>query len=206
MVESPWVSRKPRIHYAYKNFKNADGKERLAWLQELERVFPDTDSHQRIAGPFTLSHSMFVEKFNVMRTYRFHVAYDRRGADDWVTEKVYQSFLTGTIPIYRGPSNWKQYMPCKNASCVIDADAFSSMEALADHIRYLNNNHTAALAYFDWLNDPDVDVLQALINDSIDNWHCLMAKLIWPSLKDEDIDWYECRRQVARLLGSCSES
>lgn len=83
-----------------------------------------------------------------LMNYRFNVCYentqDRKG---YITEKIFNSFAAGSVPIYWGASNVTDYIP-KN--CFIDRRDFKDFSAVYDYIRtmdqttyetYLKNIH-----------------------------------------------------------------
>jgi hypothetical protein len=75
-------------------------------------------------------------KQETLKNYRFNVCYeniyDVRG---YITEKIFDSFAAGAIPIYWGASNVTDYIP-KN--CFIDRRDFKDFNAVYDYIRTMD--------------------------------------------------------------------
>ena len=75
-------------------------------------------------------------KLETLKNYRFNVCYeniyDVRG---YITEKIFDSFAAGVIPIYWGASNVTDYIP-KN--CFIDRRDFKDFAAIYDYIRTMD--------------------------------------------------------------------
>lgn len=68
------------------------------------------------------------DKRQLLKQYRFHLCYenmeDQRG---YITERIFESMFSRTVPIYWGASNIDEYVP---KECFIDRRAFSSNDEL----------------------------------------------------------------------------
>jgi hypothetical protein len=63
-----------------------------------------------------------------MQMYRFSICYENiRDVPDYTTEKIFDSFFSGCVPVYWGPPNITKYIP---EDCFIDRQKFSSHEEL----------------------------------------------------------------------------
>lgn len=68
------------------------------------------------------------DKMGTIKNYRFCLCYENTyGSPGYITEKIFDCFAAGTIPIYWGASNIEDYIP---SNCFIDRRAFSSMQEL----------------------------------------------------------------------------
>jgi hypothetical protein len=68
------------------------------------------------------------DKIGTIKNYRFNICYENtKDTPGYITEKIFDCFAAGTIPIYWGASNIEEYIP---KDCFIDRNAFSSMEEL----------------------------------------------------------------------------
>lgn len=73
-------------------------------------------------------------------TYKFVIAFENAIAPDYVTEKFFDPLLAGSLPIYRGAPNIKDFAPGEN--CFIHAKDFESPQALAAFINaYCKDEH-----------------------------------------------------------------
>jgi hypothetical protein len=78
----------------------------------------------------------------VLVGYKFYLAFENSDCEDYVTEKLYNAFLAGAIPIVRGPPDYSRYIPTNHS--VIHTRDFQSpkdlaaflTELLADEARY----------------------------------------------------------------------
>ncbi|MBX9744108.1 MAG: hypothetical protein K2X08_02725 [Chlamydiales bacterium] len=88
-----------------------------------------------------------INKMNDLKKYRFTYCLENsyKNNNGYITEKIFDAFAAGAIPIYKGASNIYQYIP---SHCFIDYDRFASLEELdqflftfteEDYNRYLFN-------------------------------------------------------------------
>lgn len=86
------------------------------------------------------------DKIDVMKNYRFAYCYENiQGKRGYITEKIFDCFAAGCVPIYWGASNVEEYIP---SSCFIDRRKFKSDEELylflkkmteEEHKKYIAN-------------------------------------------------------------------
>jgi hypothetical protein len=66
--------------------------------------------------------------FPVLQKYRFSIAYENtRDLPGFITERIFNAFFCGCVPVYWGASNITDYVP---KECFIDRREFSSNEDL----------------------------------------------------------------------------
>jgi hypothetical protein len=71
-----------------------------------------------------------VSKLETLQKYRFSICYENvRDLPGYITEKIFDSFFAGCIPVYWGASNISHYIP---EDCFIDRRKFSNHEELYD--------------------------------------------------------------------------
>lgn len=90
-------------------------------------------------------------KLDTIARYHFCCAFENAVAPDYVTEKIFDPLLAGTIPIYRGAPNVGEFVP---EGSYIDAADFPTPAALADHLRHLLKDEAAYAGYFAWRSRP----------------------------------------------------
>jgi len=66
-------------------------------------------------------------KINTLKNYKFTIAYENTREQDLITEKIFDCFASGTVPIYLGAGNIKKRIP---KDTFIDFDFFNSYENL----------------------------------------------------------------------------
>jgi len=98
-----------------------------------------------VQGEFATTHN---EKSEIIRYYKFVLAFENTEAEDYVTEKLFQVFVAGAIPIVLGASNAVDFAPSDHA--LIHANDFESIDALAEYLRYLDTHDEAYNQYIDF--------------------------------------------------------
>lgn len=82
--------------------------------------------------PFPSYRGEVNDKSSVLRRSKFSYCYENtRGPDNYITEKIFDSFLSGCVPIYWGPENVLEHIP---ANCFIDRQAFKDVAAVHRHL------------------------------------------------------------------------
>jgi alpha(1,3/1,4) fucosyltransferase len=72
------------------------------------------------------------DKYEVLSRYRFSICYENAyNIDGYITEKIFDCFLAGTVPIYLGAANITTHVP---AQCFIDKRDFGSYEELYEYL------------------------------------------------------------------------
>lgn len=79
-----------------------------------------------------LSDDGYRTKMEVMKDYRFTIAFENAIADDYVTEKFYEPLLSGSVPVYLGAPNIDRFAPSR--SSFIDVRDYDGPEHLAHAI------------------------------------------------------------------------
>ncbi len=75
------------------------------------------------------------DKLKTLAGYRFSLCFENSIAKGYITEKIFNCFCVGTIPIYFGAPNILDKIP---GNCFIDFRDFQSMEALFEHLKQLS--------------------------------------------------------------------
>jgi hypothetical protein len=73
-------------------------------------------------------------KYETMSGYTFAVTYENMELDGWINEKIFDAFLSGTVPIFRGAPDVTDYIP---EDCFIDPRRFATYESLEAYLRSL---------------------------------------------------------------------
>jgi len=68
------------------------------------------------------------DKIDVLKHYRFSICFENTGdRNGYITEKIFDCFCAGVVPVYLGAPNITKYIP---ESCFIDMRKFSSYQKL----------------------------------------------------------------------------
>lgn len=75
-------------------------------------------------------------KIETIKNYKFAICYENMGnVRGYVTEKLFDCFAAGTIPVYLGASNVTDYIP---ADCFIDRRKFNSEQELCTFLQSMS--------------------------------------------------------------------
>jgi hypothetical protein len=89
------------------------------------RFFPDT---KLVSNPKIFEG----EKLSLFEKYRYVFAFENyQGNDGYISEKIFDAFYAGAVPIYMGDNNISDHIP---KECFIDAREFKTYKALIKHI------------------------------------------------------------------------
>lgn len=106
-------------------------------------------------------------KIEIMRRYLFHLAFENQNTDDYITEKLWHTFQSGTIPIYLGASNIRDHLPHPTRSVIFINDflihendnnnnsdyntsKIVNITKLVNHLQRISNNRTLYYSYHQW--------------------------------------------------------
>lgn len=73
------------------------------------------------------------DKLETLSRYRFSICYENvQGLPGYVTEKIFDCFQAGTVPVYWGASDIQDLVP---SDCFVDRRSFDSDEQLLEHLK-----------------------------------------------------------------------
>lgn len=84
----------------------------------------------------------------LIEDYHFYLALENSNCKDYVTEKLYNAYVAGSIPIVDGPSDYGAFIPSTRS--VIRVDDFDTPKLLADYIRKVLANKELYESYFEY--------------------------------------------------------
>jgi hypothetical protein len=110
-------------------------------VRALNKIKPLT---RLLAPSFPSYRGKVVQKKTVLERYKFAICFENaRDIPGYITEKIFDCFVAGCVPVYWGADNVGSHIP---DSCYIDMKSFSSYEEL----------------YFFMTSMPDMDYLKYL--------------------------------------------
>ena len=95
-----------------------------------DRVYPDP----LLVAARTAYKGQLETKFETLASYDFALCFENVPLKGWVTEKIFECFFVGTIPIYLGATDIEDLVP---AECFIDMRRFETYDELARHLKSL---------------------------------------------------------------------
>lgn len=140
---------------------NSDQCGRDPYLSELMQHLPFDSygrflNNRKLSGPDHGTDS----KLEVLRRYRFTLAFENSMEPDYVTEKFFQPLMMGSVPVYRGAPNVVDFAP--DAGSFIDASQMTPRE-LAEHLRMVADDEAACARLLAWRAAPMRPGFAALI-------------------------------------------
>ncbi len=85
--------------------------------------------------------------------YMFYLAYENSIEDGYVTEKLFDGFISGSVPVYLGDHTTARKFIPHPKSVIFYSDFNHSAWDLFDYLKYLSNNRTAYEEHRAWRND-----------------------------------------------------
>ena len=133
-----WFERRhPNDFDLYGHGWDLPGLHRSQLLEHVNHRLNRFTAYRQLAGlQYPSYRGPIADKYEVLSRYRFSLCYENAcGIDGYITEKIFDCFLAGTVPIYLGASNITTHVP---SQCFIDRRDFSSYEELYDHLMRLS--------------------------------------------------------------------
>lgn len=88
----------------------------------------------------------FSDKWDALAPYKYSVAIENCSCPDWMTEKLYDCFLSHTFPFYHGCLNVTKYFNSK-AFCPIDINSFDDSKRAIENILNAPNHYNQHLEF-----------------------------------------------------------
>lgn len=129
--------------------------------------------------PFTTYSSYrgsVANKKEVMSKYKFAICYENvRDLNGYITEKIFDCFFSGTVPIYWGASNITDYIP---KDCFVDRRQFKTNEELYEHIINISDEEYITI----------IKNIEKYLNKQTDgNFSCNMfSKIVCDSIMEKE--------------------
>jgi len=91
-------------------------------------------------------------KLKVISRHLFYLAFENSNSVDYVSEKVFDGLIAGTVPVYLGAPNIDDYLPGKK--CIINASNFGNAAELGKYLLSLQKNRKEYESYLAWKKEP----------------------------------------------------
>lgn len=189
---------------------------RIRYLRELMEYL-EIDSYGRCEHNIDLPKEMQGEvyanhgkamrnKVKLFEDYKFVLAFENNNVTDYITEKIYNVFQAGSIPIYMGSSTIDDWVPGEHS--MIRTDHYSGPKELAEYILKLDQDDDLYNEYFEWKK-------KGILNTFIDkykkcvfyNSECRLCQHIADSIQPSDfkVDENEPYRCLSMKADSWAE-
>jgi len=101
-------------------------------LARLKDIYNSRNIREQLKA---IGYSM--DKYSTLSNYRYAICYESMGIDGFITEKIFDCFFSGTIPIYLGAPDIYNYVP-KNT--FIDKRLFKNYKELGKYLDGLDES------------------------------------------------------------------
>lgn len=136
---------------------------RIEYLTELMKYL-DIDSYGNWQRNKFISHDEgYTTKLNIIKDYKFTIAFENAIGKDYVTEKFFDPLIMGSVPIYLGAPNINEFLPGKNS--FIDVRNYPSAQSLALDIKKYCEDSILYSSLLEWKHYPLNKTLMNLIDD-----------------------------------------
>ena len=124
-------------------------------------------------------------QFRLLRSHKFYLAFENHRLEGYVSEKFYWALLRGQVPVVWGAPDIARHAP--GPGSYIDASAFPTPAALAQHLLALAADDAAYASYHAWRTERSFE-------DYGDVLRSELVEMLWVGSKSmEPADWYACR-------------
>jgi len=134
--------------------------ERNEYIMKLMQLLP-IHSYGRYLHNMDMPEDAHHKK-DVLAKYKFHLAFENSNTRDYVTEKIFHAFYAGTVPVYLGAPNIDDFCPSNHS--IIKVSDFPSLEALAEYMKYLDQNEEEYNKYLSWKHEGFSDNFKHLLS------------------------------------------
>ena len=129
-----------------------DKSGRLAYARELMRHMELHSYGKQLQNRHLPGDTGRAAKLDTIAGYKFTLAFENACAPDYVTEKFFDPLIAGSVPVYLGAPNVSEFAPSDR--CYVDASRFETPKALAEYLRFLDEDEAAYQAYLAWRGEP----------------------------------------------------
>ena len=138
-------------------------------------------------------HTRFGGK-KIYRNYPFYLAFENSIDVDYVSEKVFHALEAGTLPVYLGASNVKDFVPHRS---VVELRDHGSAEALAAYLKSLLDDPALYDSYFEWKRRPLPDAFVSKFGFVATHAKCRLCR--WAYATRYGYTWDQRRQIISDL-------
>ncbi|KAJ1453683.1 hypothetical protein M885DRAFT_523950 [Pelagophyceae sp. CCMP2097] len=153
----PWEHKRNAVAAFVSNCKNAGAEKRLALLGEVSKHVEVHSYgkclHNTDEPPSPAGENRGDAKRRILANYKFYLAFENAIVGDYVSEKVYDGLLAGSLPIYLGAKRVDRLTPAPEA-VIKFSDFGDDPRQLAAYLKMLQTNKTAYEKHFAWKEPP----------------------------------------------------
>ena len=156
------------------------------------------DSLSRCLQNANPPHNMTMKnKAAVQRQFLFHLAFENTCEDDYITEKLWGTLESGTLPVYYGAPNVKDHVP---PNSIISWHDFNNTQKLGEYLLKVAGNKTLYDSYHSWRTLP---LPQSFLNKyDFTHTHSSCRMCRWAHAKKYGFGWNHTTQSIQELSSS----
>ena len=162
---------------------------RLDFIKKLNEY-----KHVDIAGKNGINIGKRVEdKIEFLSSYKFSISMENSNSDGYLSEKIIESLISGTIPIYYGDYLIDEYI---NPKVYILIKGDNDIKEKIDYIKKIDKDDKLYLSILKeqiFLNDNYTNIIKKVQNDRINFWNNIFSRELLKIKRVDDINNdYKC--------------
>lgn len=115
------------------------------------------------------------ERLAVSARHKFTLAFENSIAVDYVTEKLIDAWIAGSVPVYLGAPNVAEFAPAPRS--YIDVTDFDGPDELARYLDYLDQHDDEYESYLEWKRVGPEPRFLAMLESVPEQTFCRVAEL-----------------------------
>jgi hypothetical protein len=165
-----------------RNCKSRNNRESVVRnLTQMMRVDSLSQCLHTAEPPSNLS---MTDKMAVQKEYLFHLAFENTCEDDYITEKLWGTFASGTVPVYYGAPNVKDHVP---PNSIISWHDFNDTTKLGNHLIKVAGDQQLYESYHAWRYQPLPEVFINKFNFTHTHSMCRLCR--WSYARTYGFGW-----------------
>ncbi len=168
----------------------------LAQYKKVDCPGPSLNNMPSI--PEEVSKRKWTAKLDFLANYKFTIAFEHTSAENYLSEKIWHAFFTGSIPIYWGCPRVAEYF---NPEAFVNCHDYKTFEDAVEMVREIDNSPHL---YEKYLNAPMVlqnSRLHVISQDIANHCHAITEEALLRRNK-KSIKYWKMPRMIL-LLCSC---
>ena len=112
-----------------------------------------------------------------INNYLFYLAFENTIEPGYVTEKIYDALIAGTVPVYHGHHDCRKFIPHPKAAIFVDD--YRDISTLTEYLNYLSRNESAYDEHRHWRYTFNSSSSSQSSSQSSSSWQCNICEYAW---------------------------
>ncbi|KAL1193398.1 putative fucosyltransferase-like protein [Cardamine amara subsp. amara] len=125
-----------------------------------------------------------VDKVEALKRYKFSLAFENTNEEDYVTEKFFQSLVTGSVPVVIGAPNIEEFAPASDS--FLHIKKIEDVEPVAKRMKYLAANPVAYNHTLRWKYEGPSDSFKALVDMAAVHSSCRLCIFLATRVREQE--------------------